>query len=418
MTGVDPMTKLPRTSELHRLLAKHFDLEELRTVAFDLGVDWDELGGETKSARARELIAYLQRRNRLGDLMTAIETSRPDMAQAFHAAMSAVSTQESSGRGIVPLVDIYADREDWFDLPIAAKTTTPRPARVSETLYSNLLPVLAIPQILYSAPSAYRTRDQVRSVLHGTYRPPFVLKEKRLWTFSDLTHLDCPFRRVCDVNDISQVDSRSWMREDDRRRWLVDLFNQCLRRKCQSLGFLFDWQHNRFYFPPDGGQERSVEYQAAKRRARRRVAHPYRSLFWVHHAVRLSFVALGEQWYLKIEPAYTFTKDGTEFIDSRQVGPLATRRKSREYNLNVFNHLVFWRQYLGAGQDDFVILCGDQRMVISKFYVAGQANFGISDSRVELITAGPIEPQLEEELFGEASEEAGWEEDEDEAKAE
>jgi hypothetical protein len=35
-----------------------------------------------------------------------------------------------------------------------------------------------------------------------------------------------------------------------------------------------------------------------------------------------------------------------------------------------------------------------------------------------LITAGPIEPQLEEELFGEASEEAGWEEDEDEAKAE
>lgn len=411
------MIKLPSTTELHRLLAKHFDLEELRTLIFDLGVDWDELIGETKSARARELIAYLQRRNRLGDLMTAIEISRPDVAQALQAAMSAVPTQGTSGRGIVPLVDIYTEREDWFDLPTVTKAPTPQPTHVSEALYSNLLPVLEIPRVIYSAPSTYRTRNQVRPLLHGTYQPPFVLKEKRLWTFSDLTDPDCPLRRACDVNGISQVDTLSWIKDSDHRLWLVDLFNQCLRRKCQSLGLLFDWQHNRFYFPPDGGQERSVEYQAAKRRARRRLAYPYRSLFWVHHAVRLSFVTLGEQWYLKVEPAYTFTKDGTEFVDSRQVGRLTTRRKSREYNLNVFNHLVFWRQYLGAGQDDFVILCGDQRMVISKFYVAGRTNFGISDTRIELVKAGPMEPELEEELLGETSEETGLEEDEDETEA-
>lgn len=408
------MTKLLRTSELHRLLAKYFDLEDLRTLVFDLGVEWDELAGETKSARARELIAHLQRRDRLSDLITAIATSRSDLAQELQAVTSTVQTVEPSGRGTIPLIDIYSDREDWFDLPTVAKAITPRPAHVSETLYSNLLPVLEIPQAIYSAPSAYRTRDQVRPLLHGTYQPPFVLKEKHFWTFSDLTHPDCPLRRVCDVNDISQTSTRSWVRDDDRRLWLVDLFNQCLRRKCQSLGLLFDWQHNRFYFPPDGGQERSVDYQAAKRRARRRVAYPYHSLFWVHHAVRLSFVTLGEQWYLKVEPAYTFTKDGTEFVDSWQVGRLATRRKAREYNLNVFNHLIFWRQYLGAGQDDFVILCGDQRMVTSKFYVAGQIKVGISDTRIELLTAGPMEPKLEEELFGAASEEAGREEDEDE----
>jgi len=82
------------TSELHRLLAKHYDLEELRTLAFNLGVDWDELGGETKSARARELIAYLQRRNRLGDLLAAIGTSRPDVAQELQTVMSVVPTQD------------------------------------------------------------------------------------------------------------------------------------------------------------------------------------------------------------------------------------------------------------------------------------------------------------------------------------
>jgi len=49
------MTILAMT-ELHRLLVRHFDLEELRTLAFDLGVDFDDLRGEGKSAKARELI--------------------------------------------------------------------------------------------------------------------------------------------------------------------------------------------------------------------------------------------------------------------------------------------------------------------------------------------------------------------------
>ena len=34
--------------QLRQLLTKHFSLEELRTLSFDLGIDFDEIGGEGK----------------------------------------------------------------------------------------------------------------------------------------------------------------------------------------------------------------------------------------------------------------------------------------------------------------------------------------------------------------------------------
>jgi serine/threonine protein kinase len=64
---------------LHRVLAERFDLEELRTLCFDLGVAFDDLRGEGHKAKARELIAYLERRNRLNQLASCIRELRSDI---------------------------------------------------------------------------------------------------------------------------------------------------------------------------------------------------------------------------------------------------------------------------------------------------------------------------------------------------
>jgi len=66
-------------SVLRRILVERFDLEELRTLCFDLSVDYDALGGEGKEARARELIAYLQRRRQLDQVTSYIRQHRPDI---------------------------------------------------------------------------------------------------------------------------------------------------------------------------------------------------------------------------------------------------------------------------------------------------------------------------------------------------
>jgi len=62
---------------LHELLAQHFSLEELRTLCFRLGLDIADLPGEGKSAKARELVTYMERRGRTAELIAAEKRERP-----------------------------------------------------------------------------------------------------------------------------------------------------------------------------------------------------------------------------------------------------------------------------------------------------------------------------------------------------
>jgi hypothetical protein len=64
---------------LRQLLLTRFNLEELRTLCTDLKVNYSDLGGEGQEAKARELIAFLQRRKRLGELVIYIRQLRPDI---------------------------------------------------------------------------------------------------------------------------------------------------------------------------------------------------------------------------------------------------------------------------------------------------------------------------------------------------
>jgi hypothetical protein len=61
---------------LRAFIVKHFDREELRTLCYDLGVDFDSLGGEGKAAKARELVAYMVRHSRLEELVAAVSQRR------------------------------------------------------------------------------------------------------------------------------------------------------------------------------------------------------------------------------------------------------------------------------------------------------------------------------------------------------
>jgi hypothetical protein len=62
------------------LLTEHFDEEEFRTLCFDLSVDYDTLRGEGKAAKARELVAYLDRYDRIDDLVAMGSQMRAHLA--------------------------------------------------------------------------------------------------------------------------------------------------------------------------------------------------------------------------------------------------------------------------------------------------------------------------------------------------
>jgi len=62
----------PRTVIRHYLLA-HYSVEQLQTLASDLGIDWEQLDGGTKKDKTRALLLYLYRRNRIGDLLALLK---------------------------------------------------------------------------------------------------------------------------------------------------------------------------------------------------------------------------------------------------------------------------------------------------------------------------------------------------------
>lgn len=66
-----------RLTRLRELVVAHFDLGELRVLCTDLGVDIQNLPGDTKELKALGLIDHLRRRGRLADLVEACRRSRP-----------------------------------------------------------------------------------------------------------------------------------------------------------------------------------------------------------------------------------------------------------------------------------------------------------------------------------------------------
>ena len=73
--------------ELREWLAANLDRSQLRLLCADLGVDFEELRGEGKKLKAQELIGYLNRRGRLGDLEQAVERMQadPSLYRAYRA---------------------------------------------------------------------------------------------------------------------------------------------------------------------------------------------------------------------------------------------------------------------------------------------------------------------------------------------
>lgn len=73
--------RLPLRSHktLHTLLAQYFTQEELRTLCFELNIEYENLAAETKLGRARELVTYCERQGVIEDLLALCQQTRPNV---------------------------------------------------------------------------------------------------------------------------------------------------------------------------------------------------------------------------------------------------------------------------------------------------------------------------------------------------
>lgn len=70
-------TDQQRLFEVWRLIDGRFNQDELRTLAFFCHVEYDSLPAEGKSGKARELVAYMERHEKMGELLKWCQELQP-----------------------------------------------------------------------------------------------------------------------------------------------------------------------------------------------------------------------------------------------------------------------------------------------------------------------------------------------------
>jgi hypothetical protein len=73
---------------LRQLLTDLFDDGELRTLCFDLRIEYENLPGLSKADKARELVAYVNRHGRRADLLAICRRLRPKAAWPVAAQLA------------------------------------------------------------------------------------------------------------------------------------------------------------------------------------------------------------------------------------------------------------------------------------------------------------------------------------------
>lgn len=66
-----------RTTDLVHMIDRHFNEEELEAMAFELGIDYDNLAGATKMARVTSLVTYFERRGQVDLIVEYCIETRP-----------------------------------------------------------------------------------------------------------------------------------------------------------------------------------------------------------------------------------------------------------------------------------------------------------------------------------------------------
>lgn len=85
--------------QLYKAITNAFNLNELRTLAYDMGIDYEDLEGSSKTTKALALVQYAQRHNMMGKLIAQVQRTRPNALPPGAAAVQPGSTPPTTAAG-------------------------------------------------------------------------------------------------------------------------------------------------------------------------------------------------------------------------------------------------------------------------------------------------------------------------------
>lgn len=225
----------------------------------------------------------------------------------------------------------------------------PRPE--PERLWSNLLRIDSLPDIVYVGGTTLRSAGEVWGNLNQKKVQPrsgWILWEKKILSFDDLS--SDKWDGICEPGTVEGFETAEWAAssDPDRKRLFVQLLNLTLKAQLDS---------RVRYWPKEDclamiGRERKQSYKSLKRNSGLSVVSKFTSKskegrvfdYWRHLAFRGQFRFFDDVWYLEITPTYRFTSDGYRrdlFHESR-----LKKIKEIEGNRAVLSCVLFWANFL------------------------------------------------------------------------
>lgn len=290
--------------------------------------------------------------------------------------------------------------------PLAGPNESWKPDAVTEEICCNLFQVKAFPTKIWSAPCVV-TGPIPRYFEPEVIIPPHVPRERRLFTFVDLSKKGNAFSGVVEDYDVTSTDVEDWFGDEDRSRWLVELLGWGIDKHCSKLGLSFDGIGEKYYYNKDVIMK-EVKWTPSKKRVAKELLIEYKG-YVAHRAFQPRFEIIGDKVLFKINTGWTFTYEGYRLIRGPLQSTLSTKFLAKQKNGPNFNEIRFWAWFLSADGKTIRMDFGGPYVEIDAQPLTISVDGGIFADYTELaqMTSGP--PKIFEEDAGKEVDDAGQE---------
>ena len=227
-----------------------------------------------------------------------------------------------------------------------------RPPPKMETLTTNLLPIVTMPQVVYLATSAVRDYPAAGEALASQAaerRPGWILRDGQIMSFTSLR--EPPLSVLCD-GDVEEHGTGEWADTDDldMQYRFMDLLRHTVTDSYADLRWHKERNHLHF------GATRDLRPRKAGRGPGvlgRTVfgphyakSEPAKVRYYHHAALLLRFRRLDGCWYCQLEPDYCFTSDG--YTEARLADKLLAGIKRLDRHPAVAGWTRIWTNHFRA----------------------------------------------------------------------
>jgi Domain of unknown function (DUF4365) len=226
------------------------------------------------------------------------------------------------------------------------------PLNQGEEAIINLLRI-KLPDEIFLATSPFGSgRDAIPELMkHDGPRFDWVIRKRRFVSFFDPREFAT--RSIVDLDQVEAIDTKLLAFNDDLddANNMIDLLRRTIERQTSTqLSYLR--KERLFHFrATDINKSRSYRYLANVNEASAKVVSTYANKknpkghgYVRHHAARLRFERLADEWFAVIDPDFYFTRDG--FQPHRFPEALLAGKKRLERNAAVRGQVVMWQHLL------------------------------------------------------------------------